>query len=76
MEHVVRVVMGHGYHVYGQMIYLCLTSGSNKYRVLLLMQDFKGTAITAIKLNPVRDYLAFGTSRGFIQVERLLKITV
>ena len=42
----------------------------------LLLQEFKGFAITVIKLNPVRDYVVYGTSHGYIRVERVSKIMV
>lgn len=39
-------------------------------------QEFKGTVVTVVKLNPVRDYIAYGTERGFIRIERLSKVKV
>ena len=38
------------------------------------MQEFKGTAaITAVKLNPVKDCVAYTTDNGFIRVERVTR---
>lgn len=39
-----------------------------------ISQECKGHAITVVKLNPVRDYVAYGTDNGFIRVERISKV--
>lgn len=37
------------------------------------LQEFKGTAITVVKLNPVKDCVAYATESGFVRVERVTR---
>ena len=38
-----------------------------------ILQEFKGTAITVVKLNPSKDCVAYATDTGFVRVERVTR---
>lgn len=40
---------------------------------LVHLQELKGTAVTAVKLNPVKDCVAYATDNGYVRVERVTR---